>query len=257
MPLQRCNTLWIGTLGAIERACLRSVVRQGHPVTLYAYRELDGVPEGVELRDAAEILPESAIIRHRRGSVALFANRFRYELQRRAKGIWIDTDQYLLAPIPAGEGHLFGWQEPGYLAIGVLRLPASSPLLPELLALFDHPVVPPWLPWRSWIAAQLRRAATGRVSLATLPWGSAGPNAVTALARKHGLLDQAVPRETFYPVHYEEAGWLRDPRIALEAVIAPESVGIHLWNEKIRAWKDEPAPPGSFLARLQAEGAPG
>ena len=254
---QHCNSLWIGALGPIERPCLRSAVRHGHPVTLYSYRELGGVPEGVELKDAAEILPESAIIRHRSGSVALFANWFRYELQRRSLGIWLDTDQYLLAPIPAAKDHLFGWQQPGFVGTAVLHLPASSLILPELMALFDRPSVPPWLPWRSRIAAELRRAATGQVSLAALPWGSAGPNAVTALARKHGLLDQAVSRETFYPVHYRDAGWLRDPRIALEAMIAPDSIGIHLWNEKIKGWKDEPAPPGSFLARLQAEGAPG
>ena len=42
----------------------------------------------MELRDAAEILPESRIIRHKTGSVALFANWFRYELQRRGLGTW-------------------------------------------------------------------------------------------------------------------------------------------------------------------------
>src|SRR5690349_7920416 len=33
-----CVTLWIGeSLGAVERACLRSVLRQGHSLALYCY----------------------------------------------------------------------------------------------------------------------------------------------------------------------------------------------------------------------------
>ena len=33
------------------------------------------------------------------------------------------------------------------------------------------------------------------------------------------------------------------------------SVAVHLWNECIRTFKDAPAPAGSFLHRLQQEGA--
>jgi len=250
-----CNSLWIGPLGAIERACLRSVVRQGHQMNLYAYRELAGVPEGVALHDAAAILPESAIIRHRTGSVALFANRFRYELQRLGKGLWLDADQYMLAPVPPGQGHLFGWQDERHINASVLRIPPHSPMLGELLALFEERVIPFWLPRGARLAASLRRAWTGRASLADMPWGTAGPRALTALARRHDCLDEAVGAEVFSPVHYHDAGWIRDPGVSLDSVITPATRGVHLWNEKIKAFKDEPAPAGSFLARLQAEGA--
>ncbi len=254
-PLEPCNGLWIGPLGALERACLRSVVRQGHRMNLYAYRELAGVPEGVALHDAAAILPESAIIRHRSGSVALFANRFRYELQRLGKGIWLDSDQYLLAPIPAGEGHLFGWQDERQINTSVLRIPPDSPMLGDLLALFEERSIPSWLPPGARLAASLRRAWTGRASLADMPWGTAGPRALTALARRHDILREAVGPEVYSPVHYHDAGWIRDPGVSLASMIAPATLGVHLWNEKIKAFKDEPAPAGSFLARLQAEGA--
>ena len=210
-PLEPCNSLWIGPLGALERACLRSVVRQGHAMNLYSYRELAGVPEGVTLRDAAAILPESAIIRHRSGSVALFANRFRYELQRLGKGLWLDTDQYLLAPVPPGDGHLFGWQDERHINTSVLRIPPHSPMLSELLALFEERTIPFWLPPGARLAAWLRRAWTGRAALAHMPWGTAGPRALTALARRHGFLVEALAPEVFSPVHYHDAGWIRDP----------------------------------------------
>ena len=187
MDAARCNLLWIGpSLGRVERACLRSVLRQGHPVSLFCYRRPDGVPEGVELRDAAEVLPETAIVRHEGGSVALFANRFRYELQRREMGIWLDADIYLLAPLPCDRPNLFAWQEPDIIATAVLRLPADSPVLPPLLALFEERVIPEWLQPDERLAAWLRRSLTGRTGLSRMPWGSAGPNALTALAIRHG-----------------------------------------------------------------------
>lgn len=251
-----CVTLWIGPrLGRVERACLRSMLRQGHDVALYCYRHVESVPAGVEIRDAASILGEDNVLRHSTGSVALFANWFRYELQRRSLGIWIDTDQYLLAPIMAPRPHLFGWQERGVIANGVLRIPCQSPILPDLLKLFEQSTVPFWLSRRQRLAAQFRLWTTGRTDLSQMPWGTAGPLALTAIAGKHGRTGEALPAAAFYPVHYRDAGWLRDPSRPLEKMVGPGTIGVHLWNQLIKAWKEEPAPSGSFLARLHEEGA--
>lgn len=248
-------TLWIGeALGRLERACLRSVVRQGHPLTLYCYSEPRGVPEGVRLRDAAAVLPESAVIRHRSGSVSLFSNRFRYELQRQALGIWIDTDAYLLAPLPGDRPHLFGRYEPALIASGILGLPADSPMVADLLEPFEERTVPAWLNRRDRLRAWWRLRRTGSTSLPDMPWGTAGPHAVTAVARRHGLDGHALDPEVLYPTHWREARWVIDPAIALEDVTTPRTVSVHLYNEMIKAFKEQPAPPGSFLARLQAEG---
>jgi hypothetical protein len=249
--------LWIGSsLGSVERACMRSVLRQGHELSLYCYAPPTGVPGGVALRDAAEIAPESGIVRHRGGSAALFANLFRYRLQQEGRGIWLDCDVYLLAPIGGADEHLFGEEAPGRINNAVLRLPPDSPLLPPLIALFDDKIVPPWLPLRARLAAGWRLARTGKAGLSQMPWGVAGPMAVTALAHEYGLSAQARPPEIFYPIPWQEAGWIRDPARRLEEMTTPRTVGLHLWNECIKAFKDEPAPPGSFLDRLHREGAP-
>lgn len=252
----RCNMLWIGrTLGAVERACMRSVLRQGHPITLYCYDLPQGVPKGVEVAEAAAIIPADHIIRHKSGSVSLFSNRFRYELQRLGRGTWLDCDAYLLAPIDGTSPYLMGEQQPGFLGTAILRLPPDSPILDPLLKLFDEVLVPPWISLRARAAARWRRARTGRTGLSEMPWGAAGPIAVTALASRFRLDRLALPPEVLYPVPWQRAGWILDSAIALQDVIAPGTVAIHLWNECIKHYKDRPAPPGSFLARLQEEGA--
>ncbi|MGH6787002.1 MAG: hypothetical protein ACREBO_09240 [Novosphingobium sp.] len=256
IPSVQLVTLWIGDrLGPVERACLRSALRHGHRVAVYAYSSLEGVPDGVELRDAAAILPEDAIIRHKNGSPALFSNRFRYELQRLGLGTWIDCDVYFVAPLREPGDYIMGDQGGGTIATGVLRLPAESPLLADLRKLFDERTVPPWLAWRPRIAAHLRRLATGRAELGKMPWGSAGPEALTWLARKYGLADMALPASRLYPVPWTAAGWLLDPARSLESVVRSDTIAVHLWNERLRGLDLAAAPPGSFAARLLAEGA--
>ena len=252
--MMQCVTLWVGkALGPLERACLRSVLRQGHDLALYCYGEVEGIPAGVEVRDGADVLPESAVFRHRSGSYAAFADWFRYELLRRGAGTWIDTDVYLLAPLDPEPRYWFGEQTPGVVNNAVLRLPADSPLLADLLKLFEGQT-PKWLRSRDYLAARLRELLRGRPDLARMPWGTTGPHALTALAKEHGLMGEAVPPGVLYPVPWTRADWIRDPRLKIEDVIAPETLAVHLWNECIKRFKNEPAPAGSFLDRLQEEG---
>jgi len=255
-PGEELVTLWIGPqLSFLERACLRSALAHGHKVVLYCYAPPAGVPAGIELRDAAAILPESEIIRHRSGSPALFANRFRYELLHRGLGIWIDSDVYFTAPLPALGDHIMGEQGDAVINTAVLKLPAHSPVLTALRALFTAQQVPPWLPLRARWEAKLRRLFTGRIDLARLPWGSAGPNALTWLAATHGVADRALPPAIFYPMPWTQADWIFDPARPLDSVLRPETIAVHLWNERLRGRDFSAAPADSFAARLLREGA--
>ena len=254
--LERCNSLWIGpSLGPVERACLLSVLRQGHPLSLYCYEAPEGVPDGIELRDASEIRPREEIVRHTNGGVSIFANRFRYELQRLGRGIWIDCDVYLLAPLSFPRPHLFGWECDELIGNGIFRAPADSSLLPPLLALFGgDPPIPPWLSRSARLAAHWRRLRTGRNEVKLMPRGTTGPHALTWIARQAGVDGEALPRDVLYPMRWQDAGWIRDPSARLEDRITGDTVAVHLWNECIRSFKNEAAPERSFLARLQEEG---
>ena len=250
----QCVTLWVGSrLGFVERACLRSVLRQGHDLALYCYGRVEGIPAGVEVRDAGKVLSESAVFRHRSGSYAFFADWFRYELMRRGAGTWVDTDVYLIAPLDADRAYLFGAQASGVFNNAVLRLPPDSALLADLLSPFTGKT-PPWLRGRDYLVARAREWIRGSADVARMPWGTTGPHALTALVKSHGLTGEAVPPDVLYPVPWTDAGWVRQRGLSLEDVTAPETVAVHLWNECIKAFKDLPAPAGSFLSRLQDEG---
>lgn len=251
-----CVTLWIGdAIGPVERACMRSVLRQGHGLNLYCYALPAGVPEGVEVRDAGTILPQDRFFLGSRGSVTPFSDWFRYELQRRGGGTWIDTDMYLVAPLDGSADMLFGEEKPGLINNAVLRLPPESELLRALLDIFERRQTPPGLPWRAWLQSQLHELLHGAPDLRRLPWGATGPIAITAFARKFGVAANALAADVFYPVPWEQATWIVEPRLRLEDRIGEQTAGVHLWNECIKDLKNDRAPRGSFLERLQQEGA--
>jgi hypothetical protein len=250
----QCVTLWIGErLGAVERACLRSVLRQGHRVGLYCYRPPMGIPAGIEAREAAEILPESNVFRTRGGSVAAFSDWFRYELQRSGAGTWLDTDMYLLRPLDVAKPYLFGEEANGILNNAVLRLPQDSPMLDGLLSPFTGRT-PDWLAPRAKFLSRVRERVLGSASVSSMPWGTTGPAALSAVAKSAGLAGAAEPQDVFYPVTWQRANWILDPKTRLEDVVTDRTVGLHLWNEIIKMLKSAPGPPGSFLERLQREG---
>jgi len=233
---------------------LRSVVRQGHRVALYCYREPSGIPDHVEVRDASEILPLDRVPKPWLERVDLYSDWFRYELLQRGLGTWVDTDVYLLAPLETERPYLFGIEEHNHLNNAVFRLPPDSPLLQPLLEPFLKQTTPRWMSWRYYIPVRAHELVTGRADLTEIPWATTGPKAVTYLARKYGLHRLAEPQERFYPVPWQRADWILNPERTLEDVIGEGTVAVHLWNRCISAFKNEPAPPGSFLDRLHREG---
>ena len=233
---------------------MRSVLRQGHPLALYCYARPRGVPEGVRVEEAAEILPQELVLRHQRGSVALFSDWFRYELQRRTLGTWIDTDVYLVAPIEIADPYVLAEYEMDKINGAVLRLPPDSPMLPALLEPFESRTTPDWLPWYWKYPARARELLAGKADLSRMPWGSVGTYAVTALAHRFGVASQAQPPEVFHPAAWRDAHWIADPERRVEEFVTAKTIGIHLWNECIKDIKNTPAPDGSFLRRLQREG---
>lgn len=254
---QMLNSLWVGDpMGPVERACLKSILRQGHSLTLYCYDEPKGVPAGVMLADAAEIIPKDRVFRHEwGGSFGVFSDLFRYQLQRLGKGTWVDADLYFVKPLDTTAPYIFGDQSQGLVNVAVLKLPSDSPILPPLIEVFDEKKIPFWLRPDDRTAAEERLRLTGRTGVEKMPWGITGPNALTALVLRYGLNEWVQPADVFYPKYYKQADWILASGVDIADVITPRTVAVHLWNKLIESYKRELAPPGSFLARLQREGA--
>src|SRR5687767_9446126 len=168
-----------------QRLAMKSFVDFGHHYVLYAYRKFD-VPAGVELRDAAEVLPESRVFFYGdkagvgRGSVSAFSNLFRYHLLDREGGWWVDADVVCLSDtVPAGEIFM-GWEFDDLIGSAILKFPA-----------------------RHEFVRKLRDAAENAGT--NVNWSEIGPSLLTRLATEHGLLKLVAPQPQSYPLQSTDA----------------------------------------------------
>jgi hypothetical protein len=253
-PLPAIQMFWHGQpLSRIERLSMISFLRNGHAVHLYVYEEPAGVPAGVQLRDAAEILPRSALFFHRRNqSVAHFADWFRYSLLFQRGGLWSDTDMVCLKPFDYPSPIVFAWQDEEHRNNAVLGLPARDPLAEWLARACERPNM--MLPYDNLSRrfAKLKRWLKGQGHEA-VRWGDTGPYGLTNAARHLGYLGHALPHWHFYPVRYEENRVLFESPSAGEEPTFNGSRAVHLWNQLIEGPdKNGRFPPDSPFERLWA-----
>lgn len=233
---------------------------------LFAYEGLDGVPDGVQLEDAADILPKNNIITYQgddlpeaHGTPALFSNLFRYELQRLGKGIWVDCDLYCLKPFRfARMPFVFGYQHnrtiDGAVNTAVLKLPKNSQILTDLIKLYQPPyTIPPWV-FKEHRSRLTKQWGSEDIHPSYLPWGTFGPKALTALIWKHKLEEHILGRDRFYPITVVDIERMFDPDIDSSKFFSPQTFAVHLWNNEIRHRAGEVPLEGSFAHRLWREG---
>jgi len=219
------RSLWIGpALSAMEQRCIASFLDHGHPFELFVYDHVAGVPAGVQLRDAREIVPPSRIFRYREHeSVSGFSNLFRYKLLFERGGWWADTDVVCLQPFDFGREHVFASEHfhgERVVTSCVLRAPSGSAVMRD-----------------AWETCEARDPAS-------LAWGETGPKLCARLVQTFALDACVEAPEVFCPVPWWEWRSFLDDDWTRR--IAPRTRAVHLWNEMWRrngAAKD-PLPPG-------------
>jgi len=246
------HTLWLSpSIGPIEAACLRSLVAVGHRVVVHCYHPPESLPKGVEVDDAAAILPREKVFRHRRsGRFAPFADKFRYLLLAGGADMWVDCDLYAIKPITRRD-YLFGIEGTHVINQAVLSLPKHSELLSDLVRIVTDQWAPmPWLSRRRQWRARVRSWLSGEDRIAHLQWGATGPSALTYLAHKRGVANKAQPSDVFYPVHHGDLRRLLDPTARLEDLITSNTEAIHLYGTVLGPLILDGIPPGSPLSEL-------
>ena len=250
--------LWVqGALCYLEQLCVKSFLDNDQPVRLYVYNDVSRVPDGVEVRDANEVLPATEFVTHTRtGSVAPHADKFRYRmLLQEPDLIWADTDAYCRLPFQTDNGHFYGWQEEHEINNGVLRLPPESPTLMDLIAYTEDPyTIVPWLPPRQ--KKRLRQAQEAGTPLhaGEMPWGVWGPRALTWLLHKHGEEGNAFPRRVLYPIPYKDRRKMARPNRDMSELIQEDTASIHFYGRRMRDFLcvtyDGIAPENSLIGQL-------
>ncbi|WP_375261996.1 class I SAM-dependent methyltransferase [Palleronia sp.] len=261
MTLPEIGSLWIGPeLTWLEQLCLQSFVDAGHAVTLFTYEHVAGVPDGVRVAPAAEIMPGDKILRHARtGSPAYHADIFRLRLMHETDLIWADADAYCVRPWKiAPDAPFYGWIAGDVAQVnnGVLRLAKGSETLRRMTDFAEDPYpIPPWL-------SDARRArltevkASGQgVHVSELPWGVLGPDLLTHMLRETGEISHAAAPHVIYPVPLPDTHLMLkgDRRDRVAALVGEETLSVHLWGRRCRnaAAKRGGLPqPGSWLAEM-------
>ncbi len=214
-------TFWHGPLDALRRLCLRSQVAAGHKVTIYSFDPIAQLPDGIGNAEAEAILPHSFAERLRPITDGIWIDRtmlqfsdfFRMRLMARntvestgprSANVWLDADVLLLKPVEIDPAKpYFAWEGPNLLGNSVLYLPAGDPIVAAFEALMaQEELTPDWLSFRHRLTFMLHKLrGTTRISEVRL--AIYGPAALTALARRAGELQYALPKKSFYAVHAE------------------------------------------------------
>ena len=232
---------WHGPpLGYLRRACLASFVGLGHEFQLYVYDRID-VPEGVILKDAAEIIPRAELFYFQNPDSAKpdlgpFSDLFRFKLLMMRGGWWSDVDTVCLSANVPITDRAWAREHPEHnpAAVGTSQIAfrAGDPIVSELYA---------------------RCLALSRTAFS--PREALGPLLISRTIADLGMpLDMVGTSKIFYPIRWIEMFKLWLPEFTEEilgktrhAIFMPIFQSFSLYMGMDLAKKP---PTGSFLGEV-------
>jgi hypothetical protein len=110
----------------------------------------------------------------------------------------------------------------------VLYLPAGDSIVTafnELMA--QEELTPNWLSLRHRMVFAMRRLRGGSQRLSDIRVAIYGPASLTALARRGGEIEHALPRQSFYAVHAEPRLFF-EPTDFSKLIADPQVIGLHI-----------------------------
>lgn len=240
------STFWLGPrLPDFQNLCLRSWMAQGHRVQFFSYEPVENVPDGVVLRDAADVTPYRRLFGpDRQTHIVIRSDLWRLAMFQKDEGVWCDSDVVLLRPIPRPQRFLLAPEHDGKPCVAVMWWPSDHPAVAEILDVFDRKALGPWAyakpRWKRFLKALSGKAG----DFSDYPWNHWGRHAVQYYIQKHSLQADLLSYKSFYwPVVYDAYLFEENP---FEHIIDdPEVLGLHCFFKPADAFRD--APPGSFM----------
>lgn len=219
MSLPEVQMLWVrGKLSTMERLSVVSHLRNGHPVRLFSYEPIPGLPEGALWEDARAILPEAAIFTNPSpegyGNLSTFSNFFRFHLLLQRGGVWSDCDSICIKPLTfASEMEYF------FATERLLGQNNAPPRISITTCVFKAPA-------GSAVVARALEIAQA-TDLATAPWGSTGPLALHQAVNELGLTQYMLTPEIINPI-----GWWQVKTLISGFTLLPGNThAVHCYNE--------------------------
>ncbi len=230
------QTFWYGDeISPYEAMCFRSFLDHGHAFHVYTYTPDLRVPDGVNVRDASEIISKDRYFVYEtgpgRGSHAAFSNLFRYKLLAERGGWWVDADVVCLSDNIPQFTQFFCYQEEGIINGAVLHFARNDDVVLRCLE-------------------ETLKFGT------RVEWGQIGPQLISRVVAELGRAHHALPATVAYPVHYRAAFDLLRPAKEKELIgRIGQAKFLHLWNEMLRRelidkWM---LPPKGSLVRTIAD----
>ena len=226
--------VWVGDkLSPIEQLCMKSFLYHGHKVDLYAYTDIKGVPSGINMYDANEIVGFEKVFKHK-GSYAAFADLFRWALLRFRGGYYCDTDVLCLKPFEFSESIVIGMEDTDFLTTSVLGFDGTS-LANQFADDMLYEALNP-LEWRSWDSFKIKkkkflyRLSPKKYNAVGLGYTS-GPIGLNNVYYHKGYDFALQDISKFCHISYGDWKKFIDPNVLSFEDFPEISVAAHLWNE--------------------------
>jgi len=220
------QSLWIGyEISLLEKLAFTSFLKNDHICHLYAYDEIGGLPEGVLLKDASQIIHPDKIFKYKdHNSYAGFSDIFRYKLLLEKGGWWVDADVICLAPFIFDQKHVFACEiykdtirnkNISKVATCVIKAPSGSEIM-------------------EYCYNQSVQQDTNEIY-----WGEIGPDLLTKAVSKFDMQQYVAHFKTFCPIPWTHFLALISDKFNDELMnkILSESFAIHFWNEMWRRYE--------------------
>jgi hypothetical protein len=179
------QSFWIGSIGKMERLCMKSYLAQGHEFHLYMYPNLvdqHTIPEGVIIKDANEIIPIQKVREFKwlqQGS-----DFFRVALLMKRGNWWVDLDTVCLRQFDFEDDYVF-------CDTPTARLVQNNPIL---VPGPDTPIMTAWYHWIATMPSSQKQR---------LPFQKIGPDQLGRIISQFGLRKYIKPLHVFDPVHWD------------------------------------------------------